>query len=241
MAIEKVKLTSESASATQSKLNDNFEYLDLNKVDVDGSKVLSDNNYDDNSKEKLDNLPIYSTSTPDTRVFLGGTCSTASTTSLKSVTMSKYDELKVGDIVEVKFDNASFDSAILNQLKVNNTDAKYVRRRTTNSSLVSATWEANDVLKFRYDGTYWVMFEKNGKNDYSTTSGIANDLTYGIKLQVNNSSTNTWHATSDVQLSNYYTDLFTDQTIGGVLHFTHKGAAHIWRGEQDSNPRGLSP
>lgn len=56
MAVTKVKFTSQSAWETQKQINDNFSDLDTNKVDKDGSKVLSDNNYTDEEKTKLANI-----------------------------------------------------------------------------------------------------------------------------------------------------------------------------------------
>lgn len=56
MAVTKVKFTSQSAWETQKQINDNFSDLDANKVDKDGSKVLSDNNYTDEEKTKLANI-----------------------------------------------------------------------------------------------------------------------------------------------------------------------------------------
>ena len=53
MTISKVHFTSQSTWETQKQINDNFTKLDTNKVDKDGSKVLSDKNYTDAEKTKL--------------------------------------------------------------------------------------------------------------------------------------------------------------------------------------------
>lgn len=220
MAIEKVKLTSESASATQSKLNDNFEYLDLNKVDVDGSKVLSDNNYDDDSKEKLDNLPIYSTTTPNTRIFYGGTCSTATLTTEKTVVLAEYDSLKKGDMVEVKFSNSEISDSV--KLNVNGTGAKNVLRTendTFGSLNNSIIIDANDVIKFVYDGTSWILFEINGINFYSKYSNQAKGISGGLSIP-NGNMTIIWRGDTVLSVSDYYVDKESDQTIGGTKTFS---------------------
>ena len=88
-----------------------------------------------------------------------GTCSTASGTAAKVVTLADATgfSLKTGAIIAVKFTNAN--SVASPTLNVNSTGAKSIMRYGTTAVSTSSTvngWTAGAVQVFVYDGTNWV-------------------------------------------------------------------------------------
>lgn len=107
------------------------------------------------------------TSAADARANLGlgltnifyGTCDTAAGTAQKAVTLSASNTsnfvLETGATVFVKFTNSNTVGSAT--LKVGSTTAKTIYRYGTTApgSSTSTSWEANSVIGFIYDGTYW--------------------------------------------------------------------------------------
>lgn len=92
-----------------------------------------------------------------------GTCSTAATTTAKTVTLSGFT-LKVGACVLVKMSNTSTSTSD-HTLNVNSTGAKTIRAGQSNltvryvstySASYQPPWKAGAYCLFIYDGTYWV-------------------------------------------------------------------------------------
>ena len=85
---------------------------------------------------------------------LYGTCSTASGTAAKVVTMADFDTLIHGVTIHVYFDN--YNSAANATLNVNSTGAKYIIRAGGSAPGTSAdeSWFSGQVVSFTYDSTY---------------------------------------------------------------------------------------
>ena len=113
-----------------------------------------------------------------------GTCSIASGTAAKTVTVSPaLEALDTGALIFVKFANSN--SASTPTLNVNGLGAKTIRRYGTTSPSTSAatSWNAGSVIAFVYDGTYWQMVgwinttyseisQTNITNSSGSTSGL---------------------------------------------------------------------
>ena len=97
---------------------------------------------------------------------LYGTCSTNASEKDKVVTLSDYDELMTGTMIQVKFTNTntavgtSEDPITLN---VNGTGAKTVYKHGTvqPGATEVTSWKANSIVSFVYDGTNWMMIDVN--------------------------------------------------------------------------------
>lgn len=113
---------------------DNTDYLALDSADNGTQKMLA------NYFAKTNNI---------------ATCSTASATSAKEVTLSDF-ELLTGVIIQVTFDNAN--TASVPTLNVNSTGAKaiYNEEGTAVSATNPAYFPAGATVEFIYNGTYWV-------------------------------------------------------------------------------------
>lgn len=88
---------------------------------------------------------------------LYGICNTAAATAAKVVALPDYDELVVGTTVHVKFTNGN--TAENATLEVGSTAAKpiYQYGTTAPGATSAASWAANSVVSFTYDGTAWRM------------------------------------------------------------------------------------
>ena len=108
-----------------------------------------------------------------------GTCSTAYGTTQKDVTTTSGDfTLTTGAMVRVKF--AAHNGAAAPTLKVDNTAATAIK--TIGSTVNNYAWNADEVVDFVYDGTYFMMVE----------GGLASPTVYGItKLSSSTSSSST--------------------------------------------------
>ena len=136
---------------------------------------------------------------------LYGTCSTASGTATKVVSMSDFDVLVSGVTIHVQFTNANTASSPM--LQVGSTSAVAIKRNGT----LEGKWESGSVISFTYDGTNWVQ------NDADESSGTAypyvtrlwhdhtNPLTFYFSVRTDSASSVTKSITvegvSDVSLS----------------------------------------
>lgn len=103
-----------------------------------------------------------------------GTCSTASATSAKVVTIADTSwKLKVGTIIGVKFTNSNSASNVT--LNVNNTGAKsiwYNNAKYTGNG-VNICGSANIIIYYMYDGTYWVWLNNSVNANTDTIPAIS--------------------------------------------------------------------
>ena len=86
-----------------------------------------------------------------------GTCATAAGTAAKVVVMDDFDTLLTGVTIHVLFQNSN--TAASPTLNVNNTGAKpiYISGVTSPGLTAIASWDANSVVSFTYDGEAWRM------------------------------------------------------------------------------------
>ena len=87
-----------------------------------------------------------------------GTCTTASATAAKAVTLSGY-ALTVGGIVAVKFDNAINNVSTAITMNINSKGAKPVLFK--NTAITADIIKAGDVATFIYDGTSYHLISNN--------------------------------------------------------------------------------
>lgn len=97
---------------------------------------------------------------------LYGTCTSASGTVQKTVTMPDFNVLVSGVTIHVGFTNKN--TASNPTLKVGGTNAIAIKR---NGSL-EGVWEDGSVISFTYDGTNWVQ---NDSDDSGKTYGLSYD------------------------------------------------------------------
>lgn len=103
-----------------------------------------------------------------------GTCSTASATSAKVVTIADTNwQLKVGTIIGVKFTNSNSASNVT--LNVNNTGAKSIWFNNTKytGNNVNMCGQANRLIYYMYDGTYWVWLSNSVNANTDTIPAIS--------------------------------------------------------------------
>lgn len=108
------------------------------------------------------------------------TCGTTAGTSAKTATVAAGNfALITGAAVDVKF--AIANTASTPTLNVNNTGAKYIKKygATAPSAYM---WQAGAVVRFVYDGTYWIM--QNGTTATNTYYGVTK-----LNTAVNSTST----------------------------------------------------
>lgn len=110
---------------------------------------------------------------------LYGICNTAAATAAKVVALPDYDELVVGTTVHVKFTNGN--TAENATLEVGSTAAKpiYQYGTTAPGTTSAASWAANSVVSFTYDGTAWRMNDSgaNAAMIAYTDSKVATEAT----------------------------------------------------------------
>lgn len=97
-----------------------------------------------------------------------GTCSTASGTAQKEVTISDVTELTTGLAIRVKFDNEN--TASNPTLKLNTFSAVAIYTSSSTAGDTAATsWAAGSVVTLTYDGSHWVINNFNNTT-YNTIS-----------------------------------------------------------------------
>ena len=114
---------------------------------------------------------------------LYGTCATEAATATKTATVNGFDTLTTGVTVFIKFTYANTSSTAA-KLGINSTAAKeiHIKGKST-TSFDFSPWDANEIVAFTYDGTYWNLI-----------SGLDTNTEYS------------WMANSDVA-----TNAFTDE------------------------------
>lgn len=91
-----------------------------------------------------------------------GTCSTAASSSTKTVSCAGF-ELVTGATIAVAFTNTTTYTGTT-YLNVNGTGAKQIRgipRSTTSNTRMDGAWEAGETKVFVYDGTHWQLVDQN--------------------------------------------------------------------------------
>ena len=146
-------------------------------VEKETGKGLSTNDYTTTEKNKLTSLNnnYYGTSTGQAAL------------QNKAVVVSADQnfELKVGCVVAVKFDasntyNATTDAPVT--MNVNNTGAKqiyYADTPTPTGSNTVVFGHKNYVMRYMYDGTYWVWVGFSAENNTTYSAISVNELTTG--------------------------------------------------------------
>lgn len=124
--------------------------------------VATSGNYND-----LSNKPTITPNVPYC------TCATAAGTKAKTTTIVSgtftADDLVTGAQVLVKF---TYSNTVADPtLKIGSTTAKTIKRYGTTAPSTSAasSWNANSVIMFTYDGTYWQMTDYNNTTYSSMT------------------------------------------------------------------------
>lgn len=124
---------------------------------------------------------------------LFGLCSTASSTAVKSVTMSDFNVLVSGVTIHVYFTYGNTASAPM--LKVGSTSAVAIKR----NGQANGKWSSGSVVSFTYDGSHWIQndadesgvtytLSKSGStitltgSDGSTQSVTDSNTEYGLDL-----------------------------------------------------------
>lgn len=111
-----------------------------------------------------------------------GTCTTAAATAAKVVTADRDFVLETGAAIDVKFSYAN--SAASPTLNVGGTGAKAIKKYG-NTAPNTYQWYAGAMVRFVYDGTYWIM--EGGTTATTTYYGVT-------KLNSSTSSTSTTEA-----------------------------------------------
>ena len=99
---------------------------------------------------------------------LYGTCSTASDTVAKVVTLSDFNKLITGVTIHVKFTNSN--TATNPTLNVNSTGAKSIYKygTTVPGTTELTSWPTGAVVSFTYDGSAWIMNDHIDDTDTDT-------------------------------------------------------------------------
>lgn len=150
-------------------------------------------------------LPAYPTmpTVPDTSSFATkseirfyGTCSTASTTVAKTVTIDGFTSVNLVAgtriMVYMTYTHNSTSNATLN---VSGTGAKtiYTADKLFVNTTSNTTWNGADYLEFMYDGTYWVWVNSYNQNAGALNTGTlkASVLPYAVKSTSSSTSSGT--------------------------------------------------
>lgn len=156
------------------------------------------------------------------KVLWYGTCSSGSATATKIVTCQDF-VLTTGCQINIKF--TSTNTATTVNLNVNDTGAIQVYQYGSTSTITTYSWRANDVVSFVYDGTHWMMMDK----DMATT-------TYAglVKLNTTVGNTSTTTSATPSMVTNAigaldYTDTEVDgqyisavNEVDGIINVTRK-------------------
>lgn len=149
------------------------------------------------------------------------TCSTPSSTAAKVATVQAgMFELKTGASVDVKF--TYYNTASNPTLNVNNTGAVAIKMYGT-AAPNTYMWISSSVVRFIYDGTYWIMQDKT----------VASTSYYGVtKLSSSISSTSTSLAATPSAVKAAY-DLANSAKTSATSHIgesiTSEDGAHNLR------------
>lgn len=104
-----------------------------------------------------------------------GESSSASDSSAKVAAADGYDDLEIGDLAVVVFDNAN--TAASPTLKVGDTDANKIVSKGKTYLLTEDYWDAGDYCIFLYDGKNWVLLFRFGTyipmKQKGTAGGVA--------------------------------------------------------------------
>ena len=97
---------------------------------------------------------------------LYGTCESNASEKDKVVTLSDYDELMTGTMIQVKFTNTNTAVGTVDDpitLNVNGTGAKtvYKHGNVQPGATEVTSWKANSIVSFVYDGANWMMIDVN--------------------------------------------------------------------------------
>ena len=196
----------ESTSNSNAEIADILELL-ATKVDKVQGKGLSTNDYTDNDKNKLSGIEEnaeenvqsdwnQSDNTSDDFIknkpnipsgtYFGTSTGQAALQNKAVVVSSDQNfELKVGCIVAVKFDAINTYSATASApitMNVNNTGAKqiwYASTGTPTGTNSVAFGHKDYVMRYMYDGTYWVWAGFSAENNTTYSAMSVNELTTG--------------------------------------------------------------
>lgn len=108
-----------------------------------------------------------------------GTCGTAANTAAKVGTLSGFVR-ETGATVYIKFTYAN--TAATPTLNVNSTGAAAIRYSSAiagNSTTNPISWEANSVVGFTFDGTYWLILNQTGGGSRIVTNASQPTLSKG--------------------------------------------------------------
>ena len=100
-----------------------------------------------------------------------GTCNTAASTSVKTVTCEGFDR-KVGAVIRILMTNTN--TASLPQLNINSTGAAYLSYGNARAASGSTQWLAGSILTVVYTGSYYEVLSMAG----SWTPTIAGTASY---------------------------------------------------------------
>lgn len=120
-----------------------------------------------------------------------GTCSTAAATVAKVATVDSSFVLEPGAMVNIKMQYAN--GVATPTLNVNGTGDIAIKRygTTAPSTTAASSWNANSIVQFIYDGTYWyIQGWLNNYTDTKVTQTDTNtDASYRILLSENDTDT----------------------------------------------------
>ena len=158
-----------------------------------------------------------------------GTSSTTASTQTKTTTIANF-RLTKGAIVAVRFSTANTYMSAAVKLNVNSTGAKniYTKSGATSSSN-TLTWEANTVLLFIFDGSYWRYLGSDRDGGGSYTLPTASDSTKGgVKINLDQMKMNgevlelvapprsVWFDPSTSAMYGSYADVYSYVTAGAA-------------------------
>lgn len=136
-----------------------------------------------------------------------GTCSTATATAAKVVTLSGFS-LYRGAQIAVQFINGNSASPIT--LNVNSTNAIQVKVNDSESSTGKLDFAAKTTATFVYDGTYW---------RYTGSDNLENEITWTDTggLSIKNKSEDPINGTSRVNINSSAVNIYTGNGNGGEV------------------------
>lgn len=172
-----------------------------------------------------------------------GTSSTASSTATKVVTLSNF-ELKEGTIIDVEFTYGSYydngaTTGLELSLNVNSTGAKKIINYISSGAVSNyhsknnyKKWNAGEVVRFRYDGTYWTLIA----NVTSMTSYLAPVFRFPLRYNKSDGSSTYWYGTENLDLTHLLPS--TVQYVAQTLTDAQKSQARTNIGAGTSNFSG---
>lgn len=150
---------------------------------------------------KSTNKPTY-TSSEITKAVIGngrvfyGTCNSTASTAEKAVTCSSFvgDDLVAGTMIMVKFSITNTASVSSLTLNVNSTTAKSIRYiyNGSYSTIPGAGYlKENQIYKFIYDGTYWIVEMSYDTNTNTLLRTYASSTNIEVPLIAQSSANST--------------------------------------------------